>query len=329
MPAKAVASNRSRLVTAAVAVALSVGLSYFVFKQLNLSDLSTLRKTSDLRFVALGFAAYTGVNVFRAQRFRALTGDRIPTRAFLRTVLLQNLFNTFLPMRAGEAVYLYMVHKSGAVRPGDNIGSLLGARLLDLLAALLIPALALPFSSANARAGIPLGWIAAAAALGLSCAGLGIRYAAALAGWIDVKLAQRAGRLGRVSGFAAEVLRSLAQLSQGKMLGRVALLTAGSWLLVYLSGYLSLRGVGLRLSIVDCVFAYSFPVLVSMMPFFMLGGFGVYEGSLRVALGFAGVPLGLATAASLALHITELLYVAAPFPITLIPRIWRAERLPT
>lgn len=318
-----------KLLSLLAAIVATVVVGYFVLQKLKWSDLVALRATSDLRFLALGFGAYFGANLLRAARFRALTGDRIPSGLFLRTVIIQNLLNTFLPLRAGEASYLYMVHKSGSVKPSDNISSLLGARILDLLAALLIPALALPLSQARSQSGLPLGWLLAVPLVGIALLALGLSRAEALAAFIAARSAgMHSSRawLKRGLQLTSDILLSLGQLRSGRLLGRVALLTGSCWALIYVCGYFSLVGVGLRLPFFDCVFAYSFPVIISMMPFYMLGGFGVYEGTLGVGLNLIGVPLGLATAASLALHVAELAFIVLPAPLTLLPGLWSRTR---
>jgi uncharacterized membrane protein YbhN (UPF0104 family) len=314
--------SRRRLSLAAALIA-TVVIGYFVLARLNWHDLVALRASSDLRFVALGFAAYFCANLARAARFRCLTGNQIPTGLMLRTVIIQNLLNTFLPLRAGEASYLYMVHRTGTVKPSDNVSSLLGARLLDLLAALFIPILALPFSRASStHHGVPLLWLTLLPLLGVAGLVLGLRKAEKLAELISARANTARGWLNRGLLFTSEILRSFAQLRHAQVLGRVALLTFGCWLLIYLCGYLSLCGVGLHLPFFDAVFAYGFPVIVSMMPFFMLGGFGVYEGTIGIGLSLIGVPLGLATAAGVTLHVLELLFVVVPSPLTLVPRLW-------
>jgi uncharacterized membrane protein YbhN (UPF0104 family) len=313
-------SRRLLWLSAAVVATLVAG--YFVVAELKWSDLVALRATSDLRWLALGLAAYFCANVLRAVRFRLLTGNRIPTGTLLRTVLIQNLLNTFLPLRAGEASYLLLVHRSGNVKPGENIGSLLGARVLDLLAALLIPILTLPLSRASTTIGVPFALVAVPPVAAIVVLTLVLGRADALASWIASRANTARSWLNRALLLASDVLRSLGRLRSATVLGKVALLTAGCWLLIYLCGYFTLLGVGLRLPFFDSVFAYSFPVVASMMPFYMLGGFGVFEGSIGVGLNLVGVPLGTAMAAGLALHVADLLFVVLPAPLTLVPQLW-------
>jgi uncharacterized membrane protein YbhN (UPF0104 family) len=314
------------LLSLLLALSATVVVGYFVLRQLKWSDLTALLAGSDWRYLALGFATYSGANVLRALRFRALNSDLIPTGVLLRTVLIQNLLNTFLPLRAGEASYLYMVHRTGTVNPGENVGSLLGARVLDLLAALSIPALILPLSRASSLGSVPLAWLALLPLLGTLGLALAIWKASRLGELCRGRAARARGWLARGLLFAADVLGSLARLQRGSLLGRVVALTLGCWLLIYICGYFTMLGVGLSLPVFDCVFAYSFPVVVSMMPFYMLGGFGVFEGSIGVGLNLVGVPLGPAMAAGLALHVAELLFILVPGPLTLLPGLWSRSR---
>ena len=122
-----------RLLSLLVGVLASVAVGSMVVSRLSWKDVSALWFTARPGYLAWGFCAYFLANVLRSWRFRALTGGQISTRIMLRTVMVQNILNTFLPLRAGEVSYLYMVHKSGVVKVGDNVGSLLGARVLDLL----------------------------------------------------------------------------------------------------------------------------------------------------------------------------------------------------
>jgi uncharacterized membrane protein YbhN (UPF0104 family) len=307
-----------RLVSLLLGVVASVVIGSLVVSRLSWKDLSDLWLTARPGYLSLGFATYFLANVLRARRFRALTGDQIATRTMLRTVIIQNILNTFLPLRAGEVSYLYMVHKSGVVKAGDNVGSLLGARVLDLLAALALPLVALPFSRAWRAEGHAFLWfatLAAAAAVGFA---VGIWRAEPLASFFRQRAQTRHAWLNRGLSVLGDVLSALAQLRNATLLGRVAALTLGCWILVYLSGFVSLIGIGIRIPFADAIFAYSFPTVASMTPFYMLGGFGVYEGSFGVGLHLAGVSLSSAMASALVLHVAELLFVVGLAPVALL-----------
>jgi uncharacterized membrane protein YbhN (UPF0104 family) len=314
-----------RLLPLLLGVLASVAVGSMVATRLSWQAVSGLWLTARPSYLALGFCAYFAANVLRARRFRTLTGDQIATRTMLRTVIIQNILNTFLPLRAGEVSYLYMVHKTGVVKAGDNVGSLLGARVLDLLAALALPLAALPFSrasSADGHAFLWFGLVAATATLGFI---LGVWRAEPLSRWLSARASTQRAWLNRALMMASDVLTSLAQLRRGALLLRVVGLTLGCWGLVYLSGYLNLVGVGVSVPVSDAVFAYSFPNLASMTPFYMLGGFGVFEGTFGMGLHLVGVPLDVAMASGLVLHVAELLFVVSLAPVALLLRVGEVE----
>jgi uncharacterized membrane protein YbhN (UPF0104 family) len=309
-----------KLLALLLGVGASVGVGAMVVSSLSWTDVTALWATANPAYLGLGLVTYFAANVLRARRFRALTGDQIPTRTMLRTVIIQNILNTFLPLRAGEVSYLYMVHKSGVVKAGDNVGSLLGARVMDLLAALALPLVALPFSNAWSAEGHPFLWFASIAAVAASGFAIGVSRAEPLARFFAMRSQTRRAWLNRLLKLIADVLGSLAQLRRASLFGRVSGLTLACWTLVYVSGYFNLLGVGVRVPFPDAIFAYSFPNIASMTPFYMLGGFGVYEGSFGMGLHLTGVPLGTAMASGLVLHVAELLFVLGLAPIALLLR---------
>lgn len=298
----------------------SIAVGTVVVSQLRWQDLAELWTKSQPAYLGVGLGTYFLANVLRARRFRALTGDRISTRVMLRTVIIQNILNTFLPLRAGEVSYLYMVHKSGVVKAGDNVGSLLGARVLDLLAALAMPLAALPFSAAWTAEGHTFLWFAGLAVFAASAFAFGVWRAEPLARFFARRAVTGRPWLNRSLHLASDVLSSLSQLRLASLFRRVLSLTLGCWALVYVSGYFNLLGIGVHVPFADAVFAYSFPNIASMTPFYMLGGFGVYEGSFGMGLHLAGVPLRSALASGLVLHVAELVFVLGLAPIALLLR---------
>jgi uncharacterized membrane protein YbhN (UPF0104 family) len=313
--------KKRRALQIALAALTTVAIGAVVLSRLAWEDVRRLPSDLDPIHLVLGFAAYLMANVLRALRFRTLVGERLSTLALLRVVIIQNFLNTFLPFRAGEVSYLYLVHKSGSVSLGGNLGSLLGARLLDLLTALVIPLATIPLSRGWASDSRPALWFGALAlGTGLALA-LGILASRPLAEWFGRRIGTGRAWLDRGLALARDILLSLHQLRGRRVLGRVALLSFGCWGLIYLSGYLLMSGADLKLSLWDCLFAYGFPVLVSMTPFYMLGGFGAYEGSVGVGLVLVGIAESRALAVGLFMHLAELLFVVLlALPVFLWPR---------
>jgi uncharacterized membrane protein YbhN (UPF0104 family) len=181
----------------------------------------------------------------------------------------------------------------------------------------------LPLSSAWGSGATAFAWFAAIAVVAASALAIGIWRAESLAAWTETRANSSRVWVNKALQTAGDTLRSLARLRQASLLYRVMALTAGCWVLIYLCGYVSLLGVGVRLGLWDGLFAYSFPMIASMTPFYMLGGFGVFEGSIGFGLHLVNVPLNVAVAAGVMLHVAELVFVVLPAPFGVSPR--RAE----
>jgi len=301
--------NRRKLLQLLAAAIATVGLGYLVISRLSFGDLEALARGFDFRFLALAFAIYLGANVLRAHRFRMLVGGGVSARTFLRIIFVQNFMNTFLPLRAGEVSYLVMVHRTGSVTAGRSVGSLLAARALDFLAAVLIPLAASPLSRAFSTNGRILAWLCAFVLTGSLVLAVAVARAEPIANYLSERLSSKRIWVIRVVTLSGDTLRSLSQLRERHLLSRVVLLSLGCWVLIYASGYALLAGMGLDLALPDALFAYGFPVLASMTPIYMFGGFGVYEGSVGAGLAMVGVGVGPALASGLLLHAAELGFV--------------------
>jgi glycosyltransferase 2 family protein len=301
--------NRRQLLQLLVAAVATVVLGYLVVSRLSFGDLETLARGFEFRFLALAFAIYFGANVLRAYRFRLLVGGSVSARTFLRIIFVQNFMNTFLPLRAGEVSYVVMVHRTGGVTAGRSVGSLLAARALDFLAAVLIPLAVSPFSRAFSTNGRILAWLCAFVLTGALVLAVAVARSEPIANYLTERWVSKRAWVLRAVTLFGDTLRSLGQLRERHLLSRVVLLSLGAWMLIYASGYALLAGTGLDLAVSDALFAYGFPVIASMTPIYMFGGFGVYEGSVGAGLTMVGVAMGPALASGVLLHAAELAFV--------------------
>jgi uncharacterized protein (TIRG00374 family) len=315
--------NRRKLLQFLAAAVATVVIGYVVVSRLSFEDLEVLVRDFDLRYLLLAFAIYLGANLVRAYRFRLLVDAAVSVRAFLRIIFVQNFMNTFLPLRAGEVSYVYMVHRSGNVSAGRSLGSLLAARALDFLAAVLIPLGFMPFSRASSTYGGILVWLSVFVIIGAAALGVAIARAEPIADYLSARFAPKRAWMVRVAALLGDTLRSFGHLRERHRLLRAALLSLGCWALIYASGYALLEGAGLELSLADALFAYGFPVLVSMTPIYMFGGFGVYEGSVGAGLAMVGVAVGPALASGVLLHVAELGFVVVA--LLFAPALGRAR----
>lgn len=282
---------------------ISIAIFIFLFKKISIADLTTAFRAVDLRFSFIAFSLYIAANIFRAWRFDLILGKQVGFKKFLNIVFLQNFFSMLLPFRIGELSYVHMVRKNG-INIGRNIASLLGARIFDLLGIITIFTIALLFSYQGIpnSAGLFL-FAGSLMVLGIAFLIIFIFYSQKVVNFSE-KILPR---------YFIEKLKETAEgflnFRKEKKLVKVAAQSFIIWILIFLSGFFLIKGTGIELGFWRSLFVYSLPSLVGFVPVFILGGLGFYEGSIIFGLALFGVNKEIAIAASLVLHVQELLFV--------------------
>jgi uncharacterized membrane protein YbhN (UPF0104 family) len=236
----------------------------------------------DFAHAAIVLALALATVPLQAVRWRIVleeNGNRLPFTGLLRFVLIGHFFSQTLPSSVGgDAVRAWCAYRWG-LAPADALTTVLLDRLVSLLGLLALMACGLPWLPDRvpdpvARAG-PL--LAVVAGIG------GVLALAALA---------RAPRFGARARFLLWVsaLAALAQrvvLAPRRAVPLLVVSMAGTALFPGIVFVLA-RAVGAELSWVDSLLLVPPVLLVSAIPV-SVAGWGVREGAMVVALGFAGV----------------------------------------
>lgn len=251
--------------------------------------------------LVLAAMGWLGSYLLRALRLRAEWQSVAPRplTACLRLVLTHNAWLALLPLRAGEAGYVWMVHRFWGVTLGDATRSLLRLRAQDALVLLAFGAAALvpwPMVWAVVRPSAApwLRW-----SLAITC-GLAVLLAGALA-W---RALQRGG--GRLMARLALRSPALAALQQGD--GRRRALHEGA-LYGVLNWLLRLAVVGgllAALTGLDPASAWRAALgteLGAALPLQGPAGLGPYEAGAWAALALHGHDPSLAMAAVVGVHV--------------------------
>ncbi|TSC67983.1 MAG: hypothetical protein G01um101472_216 [Parcubacteria group bacterium Gr01-1014_72] len=288
----------------------AVGIGILLYLVTRVEWGAFLDSARDIRwgYLPLVYGLYAISNIFRALRARLFLPDA-PFRNIFGIIGVQNAGNTFLPLRAGEFSYVYLVHQGGIGHIGANISSLLAGRVLDLLAICVIFALSLlllPTTALPAPIFQSIFWsVLVLTAVILCSIGLA-RWLAALVRTFSERF-HRHPRTERLLLLCADILTTL---TDRRLLASLFVHSLGIWGMMFGAGALLLFVVGVPLAPASAAVAYAFPVFVSLTPLITFGGFGPYEGALTFILLSFGVPEAVAIPASFILHILELLFVA-------------------
>lgn len=206
-------------------------------------------------------------------------GARLAFMSVLHIVYIGVFFNQVLPSTVGgDAVRTWRLFKAG-VALGAGFRSVVLDRVAGLVGLALIVALSLPFVSI----------VSADAAVSWSLAGL---VACAIGGMVlllsfdKIPLLQRhKGPLRALDALAVDARRLFFTPSlAGPSLGLSVIVQIGSAMTVFILA----DGMNIEISMFDCLVLVPPVMLVSVLPISM-AGWGVREGAMITALGFAGV----------------------------------------
>lgn len=224
--------------------------------------------------------------------------------AVLRMSVLHNAANNLLPMRAGELVFPWLMHRYFGFRALDATAALLWIRLLDLHFILLIAiALLAQHQTSGAWGVVGLLWLAALTLLGPLRRRVARRADMAMAaGGAGGRLAcgPRWNIRGPLYRLIARVALSVP--SEPGTIARVYLLTALVWLLKLTAFALVLHHF-LPLAPWQLLTGVMGGELSSILPFHGVAGAGSYELAMVAALVPAGVDPALALMGAVNLHL--------------------------
>ncbi len=231
-------------------------------------------------FAALTLFALSGVQAWRWWAIIRAIGAELGYRACWQNVLVGLFFNQTLPSSiGGDAVRIWRAYKSGlAVGPAVN-GVLLD-RVVGLGALLLIAALGLP-KLFNLAGDDPTRWVAPIMVAG------GFAGIAALVVFDRLPPVLLRGRVGAWAvAISADARRAFA-------LSRYSAPAFGGSLFIHVTlafvAFTVARGLDLKIDMIECLVLLPPVLLVSVVPI-SIAGWGVREGAMVTAFGFAGVP---------------------------------------
>lgn len=257
----------------------------------------------------LALIIYLMLNFFRTLRFQVLLpADRPPLAALWPVVLVHNLLVRALPFKAGEFSWLLLLRRHFGQEVGAGFGSLMSARLFELLIVLLVGGAALVQGSEGSLEARPtlLALLVAAVLLALA-----LLFSAS---WF---LRQAARLLARWQGLGAKIATqlpalqtSLARIREPRVFLLTLLLSCLTWgssvcFNLVLLGALGVHGLPLLVGVI------SITMLVEALPVPSISGLGVIEGGWTFGLvSLAGLEPGAAAATGFFLHACQVLAAA-------------------
>jgi uncharacterized protein (TIRG00374 family) len=287
------------------ALAGSLFFSYFAVRDVDFDVFIDALRQSSYWWILPALAALAASVAIRVIRWRYLfsVGTRPPARPALRALLLGELFNAVLPMRAGELARVIAVHREARTSRSEALGTVVVERLLDVLVLLALLLAVLPFVPDVSWLGVAVGILAAAAVVAIAAIFALWRYQSRPLRVLLRPLRWLPGfSEARTSAAAESLLRGFEGLRSARI-GLVAVaLTAATWLTVALSFWLALRGLELGLgydAALLVVVATTFALVIPSLP----ASLGVFEAATVYSLDPFGIDDSRALSAAVVLHV--------------------------
>jgi uncharacterized protein (TIRG00374 family) len=309
-----VPTGRIRPLAVVAGLAVSLLFSYLAVRDVDFEVFADALSESSYWWIAPSLAALGASVAIRVVRWRYLfrPETRPPARPALRALLVGELFNTMVPMRAGELARVVVIHRETRTSRPEALGTVVVERLLDVLVLLVLLLAVLPFVPEVTWLGVAASILTIAVLAALAGIVVLWRYGSRPLGFLLRPLAWLPGFSPARTRTAAESLLRGFQGLRDVRDGLAALgLTALSWFAVAASFWLAIRGLGLRLgydAAVLVVVATTFSLVIPAVP----TSVGVFEAATLVSLDPFGVDDSRALACAVVLHVLSFVpFIAA------------------
>jgi uncharacterized protein (TIRG00374 family) len=306
---------KKKTLVKAAAVLVTLLLVALLFTQVSLSDIyQTITRINPVYLIG-GFVLYSCSYFFRALRFRYLLNNEIRVRDMFRIVCLHNLFNYLLPARSGEFSYVYLVNKFHGRKAGEGLATLIISRIFDYIIITLLFFLSfvllgnLEVISLNV---VILGIVFMMLLLVLLSwimyrGRASFRYLSGLFGVFRLDHHHIGNYILRKCDETVQCMENL-QETKPRMWIPLLLSSLGVWVSIYTLNFILILAMNIRLTYFSVIFASTFAILTTVLPFQGLGNFGTLEAGWTLGFVAVGVSKEMAISSGFTYHFVIILY---------------------
>jgi len=298
-----------KVIAISSSLAVSLAAILYLAYAVDLAALVEALQTLDPWLLTAGFFVLVLNYLLRTWRFRLLFDSRnIAWPRLLGIVQLYGTLNFLLPARTGELTFPLLVKRLAGTEYSVGTGSLVAARLLDMLSLMVLLPFALFFSVGELPTAVLRGSLLFVILMLVAATlGLVVLYRYPLNDPpVGLSATRTTTRLGK---FLKQTARHLRSSMRPTALPGLIVLSSGVWLCIALNFHLMARATG-----ADPPFFAAFAITLLMIPLSMLplqgfANLGTHEVAWISVL--AGLGLGMDTANRIALltHLVLVLYV--------------------
>lgn len=301
---------RNKVLKIVVTAFITIVVAYFLWQWSGGDNLLETLKSIDPIIAILAFFLYALTLVVKAFRFRFILNNKIGVKKLFSIVSIHSFWNNILPFRSGEITYLYMINEEKNISNGENVTSLLLARVFDLLIVVtffLISGFFIFRQDSVFFKSVSLTLMMSILVSGTIILWSVVFYRNKLSKFFS-GLSFKNLWLNKFSRIISETFLALNQIRDVRKLFIFTILSLFVWVCDTLFVWVILLSAGFHFSIIEAAFIGVFPALASLIPINLIGNFGAFEGA--VAGGFVLLNISIVNAFNLSfiLHIQTLLF---------------------
>ncbi len=290
--------NRKQLLWRSFGVLVTVALLYFVVSELQGVDLRDMLARIPAESWLGALIAYLVLNLFRAIRFRILLDrQHTPLKLLIPITLYHNGLVRVVPFKLGEISYVVLLRTRLNYSLQKGVGTLFGARILELVIIVLVFAFGIllsggQFAEQRDRLMFIVLFAFAATVAGLYFAGSLLR----LMVQVLQKIMASQGRDERrfITNAQTKLLELAAEfdrIRQARLFLSALFISCFTYSSSFLTNYVLLRAMGLDIELPVVITVISLGMFGSAFPI-SLSGFGIVEtawwSGLTLFAGYAG-----------------------------------------
>lgn len=289
-------------------VLVSLALVILLLLQLSFQDVLSTLTVAKPMYILGGFVLTCMGYLTRALRFYILLG-KVSFKDLINVTCAHNFANTIMPARTGELSYIYLTKKFG-VSTSTSMATLMVARSLDfifvslflIISALSIERLPSPIAG--------LIWLIAGGMLLVTVFLIGILYfGEPIVGFLkNLRKKIKIGLLGYLLRKVIETMEAVKILRSKRIMLASGISSGIMWFFLISSLYFCLTAFNVGLIFREIVLISCILILLPILPFYGVAGFGTTEATATVLLMSFGVGKSHAIVASFGAHIICLIY---------------------
>ena len=295
------------------AVIITISLLAILLSQIEVTDVGDTLIGIEPVYLVAGFGLYVLSYFFRALRFHILLNREVGIKDLFVIVCAHNLANNLLPLRTGELSFFYLVGKNHRIPIHKSIATLTIARIFDFIAIGLIFFISVSLLSDVPEIITNIIWMISMTFLFTIIVLLVLIYNKniynAFKKYLSGIRVIKFKSINFLFMHLYKIINSFSDVNRSKrQVTLLILISITIWIISFTMSFLLIADMGMNKDIWVIFVGLTFSILISMLPFHGIGGFGTMEGAWAIIFIALGVEKNIAISTGFAFHIIILIF---------------------